>query len=160
MTVWNGEECNRISGTDGILFTPFRPKDKPLSFFVKELCASLYLNYKRRASYRGIDLHVFAEDFSEKNVSCFCRNFPDHCPVKGTMDLFPCVEAPITVSLPHFLHADPSLLANVASGLSPNEEKHEFTMSIELVWNILIWMQVFADRIYFHILLNIRRIPL
>lgn len=76
------------------------------------------------------------------------------------MDLFPCVEAPITVSLPHFLHADPSLLANVASGLSPNEEKHEFTMSIELVWNILIWMQVFADRIYFHILMNIRRIPL
>lgn len=99
---WDGEECNRIVGTDGILFTPFRPKDKPLSFYAPAACTSFHLTYKRKASYRGINLHVFAEDFSEKNLSCFCRH-PEHCPVKGTMDLFPCVEAPVTIFATTFL---------------------------------------------------------
>lgn len=132
MTAWPGEECNRIIGTDGILFPPFIKKDEPLSFFNKQICASVHLTYKRRASYRGINLHVFAEDFSEKNISCFCRQ-PNHCPLAGTMDILPCAQAPITVSLPHFLHADPTLLSNIASGLNPNEEEHEFTMAVELV---------------------------
>lgn len=52
---------------------------------------------------------------------------------KGTMDLLPCVQVPITISLPHFYRADPSLLANVASGLKPNKKDHEFYISLEMV---------------------------
>lgn len=63
MTVWGNEKCNRISGTDGLLFSPLRSKHQPISFFVKQICAPLQLHYKRRGSFRGIDLHVFTNEF-------------------------------------------------------------------------------------------------
>lgn len=135
MTIWDGEKCNRISGTDGLLFSPLRNKHEPVSFFVKQICAPLHLHYKRRANFRGFDLHVFTnefEDFTANNMTCFCRE-PNKCPFKGTMDLLPCLKAPITISLPHFLHAHPSLVANVASGLHPIEKNHEFFLSLDLV---------------------------
>ena len=141
VTVWGDEKCNRISGTDGLLFSPLRNKHQPISFFVKQICAPLHLRYKRRASFRGFDLHVFVtevENFAAKNMTCFCRE-PNKCPPKGTMDLMPCVEVPITISLPHFLHADKSLVANVASGLNPVEKNHEFFMSVNLVHKRLIF---------------------
>lgn len=135
MTVWNDEKCNRISGTDGFLFSPLRNKYQPVSFFVKQICSPLHLKYKRRASFRGFDLHVFTkefEDFAANNMTCFCRE-PNKCPLKGTMNVMPCIKAPITISLPHFLHADRSLVTNVASGLHSVEKKHEFFMSLDLV---------------------------
>lgn len=136
LTVWSGEKCNRISGTDGLLFSPLRNKHEPVSFFVKQICAPIHLQYKRRANFRGFDLHVFTNEFenlaANNMTSCFCRE-PNKCPLKGTMDLMPCVQVPITISLPHFLHADKSLVANVASGLHPNEKNHEFYMSIDLI---------------------------
>lgn len=135
MAVWGDGQCNRISGTDGLLFSPLRNKHQPVSFFVKQLCAPLHLHYKRRASFRGFDLYVFTnefEDFLVSNLTCFCRE-PNKCPFKGTMDLMPCIKAPITISLPHFLHADHTLVTNVASGVNPVEKEHEFFMSLELV---------------------------
>lgn len=134
LTVWKGERCNRVSGTDGILKSPFRRLDKPLTFFAIPLCAAMDTYYKRRASYRGIDTYVFEMKLEENvaNESCFCRN-PDKCPIRGTMDLLPCVQAPVTVSHPHFLYADPSLLANIGSGLVPNEKKHECIFTMEIV---------------------------
>lgn len=136
LKVWDGAECNRISGTDGLLFSPLRNKHQPVSFFVKQLCAPIQLYYKRRANFRGFDLHVFTKEFEDlaaNNKTCYCRE-SNKCPLKGTMDLMPCVKAPITISLPHFLHADQSLVANVASGLQPIEKNHEFFMSLDLVY--------------------------
>lgn len=135
MDVWDGEQCNKIHGTDGLVLNPFQPKEKPLSFFIKPICASLHLDPYRKASFRGIDTYIFTNefaDFAAMNLTCFCRR-PNECPVQGTMDLFPCVQVPITISLPHFYQADPSLLSNIASGLEPIREKHEFYINIELV---------------------------
>lgn len=49
------------------------------------------------------------------------------------MDLFPCVGSPLIASMPHFLHADPSLLENIASGLNPEKEKHIIYIDMETV---------------------------
>lgn len=138
LNIWDGEKCNRIIGTDGLLFSPMRRKDEPVHFFVKQLCSPLQLNYKRKGSYRGVDLHVFTNEFLDiavSNLTCYCRQ-PNECPAKGTMDLLPCIKVPITISLPHFLHGDPSLLTKVASGLCPIERKHEFFLAIEMVQNV------------------------
>lgn len=135
MKVWASEKCNQIIGTDGLLTSPLRQKHQPIIFVIKQLCSSIYLNYKRMASFRGLNLHVYTkefEDFAANNLTCFCRR-PNECPIKGTMDLLPCIKVPITISLPHFLHADPSLLANVASGLCPIEKQHEFFLGMHLV---------------------------
>lgn len=141
MTVWGDAKCNRISGTDGLLFSPLRNEHQPVSFFIKQICAPLHLHYKRRASFRGIDLDVFTNEFEDvvtNNMTCFCRE-SGKCPLKGTMDLMPCIQAPITISLPHFLHADQSLVANVASGLQPIEKKHEFFLSLDMVTNCALF---------------------
>lgn len=58
----------------------------------------------------------------------------------GTIDIMPCVQAPITVSLPHFLHGDPSLLEMIGSGLHPDEAKHEFFLNTELVSEIWLFI--------------------
>lgn len=135
VAVWGDDKkCSKIIGTDGVLISPLRKKDDGLTFFARELCATAHMNYKRKASFRGIDLHVFEFKFEElvTNVTCFCRE-SNVCPLKGTMDLFPCTKAPIIASHPHFLYGDPSLLANVGSGLNPVEELHEFVYNVEVV---------------------------
>lgn len=138
MDIWNGNPCNQIAGTDGILFSPLIDVQKPLPIYPGPLCTTLYLNYKRKASYRGMELHVFTHefvDFRENNLTCYCRQLPgrpNECPIKGTMDLLPCFKAPITLSHPHFINADPSLLANII-GLSPDEKKHEMFFGLEVV---------------------------
>lgn len=143
MTVWgdekSAEDCNKINGTDGILISPFRKKDDGLTFFALQLCTTVHMDYKRMASFRGINVHVFEFKFEKllANKTCFCRE--SSCPPKGTMNLFPCIQAPIVVSHPHFLYGDPSLLANVGSGLNPIERKHEFIFNVEVV--VLIFLQ-------------------
>lgn len=144
LNVWNGEECNQILGTDGLLFSPLRGKEQPIRFFVKQLCTPLRLDYKRIGSYRGVDLHVFTKEFdvTANNVTCYCRQ-PNQCPIKGTMDLLPCLKVPISISLPHFLHGDLSLLENVASGLFPIEKQHEFFLAIEMVLSFFLFFSFF-----------------
>lgn len=64
-------------------------------------------------------------------MHCFCPD--DECPAKGTMNLFPCHEAPIVVSLPHFYNADPEVSAKIESGLEPDKEKHMIYVDLEIV---------------------------
>lgn len=136
VSVWgeNGN-CNEIVGGDGLLFSPLHQKKEPLTFFVKQICASLYMDYSHPASFRGIDTHVYAyefKDFAQSNMTCFCRKQTE-CPIKGTMDLYPCIKVPIAISLPHFYKGDPSLLEMVASGLEPRRKEHEFYLNMEIV---------------------------
>lgn len=94
------------------------------------------MKYSRKASFRGIDTRVFTTELdcigNNEEAQCFCRK-PNECPKKGTIDLLPCVHVPITVSLPHYLHGDPTLLENIASGLNPIRKDHEFFLNMEVV---------------------------
>lgn len=51
----------------------------------------------------------------------------------GTFDMFPCVGAPMIGSQPHFYGADPSLVANFASGINPVKEDHAIYLHFEMV---------------------------
>lgn len=70
------------------------------------------------------------EEFNIKQ--CFCRD-DDTCPPKGTIDLYRCGGIPMIASLPHFYLADPKLVEDIESGISPVKEKHEIAMLFELV---------------------------
>lgn len=48
--------------------------------------------------------------------------------------MFQCVGAPIVVSMPHFLNADPSMLYKIQSGLNPNASEHAVYIDFETVW--------------------------
>ena len=54
------------------------------------------------------------------------------CLPSGAMYMEPCkrsVEAPLALSMPHFLNADPSY-TNRILGLKPDKEKHQFYMDV------------------------------
>lgn len=69
---------------------------------------------------------------NEPENHCFCRDPPEDCPPKGTMDLSMCIGVPILGSKPHLLDADPKLLEGV-DGLEPNEAEHDVFIHFELV---------------------------
>lgn len=48
------------------------------------------------------------------------------------MDVNPCLKAPMYVSMPHFLDADPALLQNV-KGLNPDVNEHGIEIDYEPV---------------------------
>lgn len=139
MDIWDDEvgECNAIKGTDGLIFSPLRKREDPVVAYEKMTCRSFFVPFERKTKYRGIPVDEFTYDLgdvqNEPDNLCFCRE-EDQCPVKGTMDLFPCVGAPITVSMPHFYNADPSLAAKIADGvMRPNKKAHQIFLKIEMV---------------------------
>lgn len=75
---------------------------------------------------------------TEEN-KCFCPQGKDEqgndifkCPINGLFEITPCLKAPILVSYPHFLMADPVLYKYV-SGLKPDPKLHTSFAYIEPV---------------------------
>lgn len=132
---WDGDECNQFEGTDGLIFPPFNKPEDPILVHEKSVCRTFRVPFERKDTYRGIPVHVFSYDLGDiantESERCYCRS-EDECPLKGTIDLYPCTQVPITVSLPHFYNADPSL-GEAVEGLSPRKEDHEIFIKMELV---------------------------
>lgn len=162
LKIWNGEKCNTILGTDALIFPPMQPANEPIYIYIRQLCHSLDLRFRRKGMYRGIYTHVFTNNFHYTGVDddddnrCFCRSndiYDNICPRKGTIDLTPCLKVPLTGSLPHFYLADESLVKNIASGIQPDPKKHEFFLNMELVSfyrNFFIRIQR-KKKIYFYL---------
>lgn len=142
LDVWNGQSCNEIRGTDGLVFPPFLKKSSHIWFFQKLVCRSFVMKFEKSGiKLTGIPVDKFSFDFGDipgnKSQSCFCRK-DGKCPFKGTMDLFPCLGAPMTLSLPHFYKADPVLLEAMGVGLKPNPKEHETFINFELVRTVSV----------------------
>lgn len=142
LDIWEDEygNCNKFNGTDGYIFPPLRPKEMAVQAHEKALCRTFYIPFEKKIRYRGIPTHMFTYDLgdinSEPENKCFCRE-EDQCPLKGTMDLFPCVGVPLIVSMPHFYNADPSIAEKIAEGMHPNKEKHQIFIKMEKVRGVL-----------------------
>lgn len=134
------------------------------------MCRSLMMSYKTQEKYNRIPAYRFELDFGDFSIflrvsgtfffflniswlfpntgndvngkSCFCRDV-DECPPKGTIDLFRCNGSPMFISLPHFYLADPKLVKNIRSGLTPYEKSHESFILFELVQFLtMFWHRV------------------
>ncbi|CAL8128506.1 unnamed protein product [Orchesella dallaii] len=143
--------CNKIMGTDGTLFPPFVQKGTVLRLFNAELCRSLYLTYNKDTYFEGIEAYRFTappgvlkDPLEGKNNEnrCFCiydenEDASGKCLKQGAMDLGPCREgAPIAMSTPHFLDANPEYIDN--SGLVPDRSKHETFLEIEPTTGLIL----------------------
>ncbi|XP_039438033.1 sensory neuron membrane protein 1-like [Culex pipiens pallens] len=135
MDIYDGDECNQYIGTDSTIFPPFLTKQDRLWAWAPEICRSLGAHYIGKSKYAGMPMSLFKLDFgdlkNEPENHCFCRDPPEDCPPKGTMDLSMCIGVPILGSKPHLLDADPKLLEGV-DGLEPNEAEHDVFIHFEL----------------------------
>nr|XP_029723139.1 sensory neuron membrane protein 1-like [Aedes albopictus] len=136
MDIYDGDECNRFIGTDSTIFPPFLTTKDKLWAWSPEICRSIGAEYGGKSKYAGLPMSFFKLDFgdarNEPEHHCYCRDPPEICPPKGTIDLAPCLGAPIIGSKPHFYDADPKLGAAV-DGLTPNEKDHDVYIHFQLV---------------------------
>jgi len=154
----DGSHCNSLNqSTNAEIFPPIKEGEN-LYLFHPQFCRRWKLNLTHKFQSNGIDAYRFSPDSNIfKNEidyppnSCFVSQLPDTPnpmllsfvsrpnSVKqkkirfssGVFDMSACkYGAPILMSFPHFLNADPIYLESVG-GLRPNVSKHEFYMAIE-----------------------------
>lgn len=120
----------------GMIYPPYQTSKEPILIFIHQFCRAIELNFRLKLNFFGIPTAVFTNRFDyiggDEKSRCFCRPL-DKCPKMGTIDIMPCVGAPVIISLPHFLHGDPSLLVPIGSGLEPHAKNHEFFLKMEMV---------------------------
>ena len=139
--VWDGDYCNAFIGTDSTIFPPLLKKEEGLWAYSPELCRSMGAYYSHQSSYNGIPTYMYNMEFGDvrmdKKLQCFCPSYPERCPFRGTMDLSPCVKAPLVASKPHFYGADP-VLGDSVDGLRPNQTEHDIFIHFEIVSRIVL----------------------
>ncbi|XP_055952441.1 protein croquemort-like [Argiope bruennichi] len=128
--------CNRIQGTAGDMWPPFRVgKHEKLSLFVADICSTLELSYLEDVDVNEIESHRYWLDHTaldngkyEEQHACLCT---DSCMPAGALDIETCqYGTPAVVSFPHFLYADQHYLEKI-DGLKPDPEKHMFIIDLE-----------------------------
>nr|WNX29034.1 sensory neuron membrane protein 2 [Odontotermes formosanus] len=133
LTVWDGEECNALRGTDSTIFPPFLTKKDKIEGFIPDMCRALVAEYQYATTYRGIRSYKYSADLGDTStdpeLGCYCRT-PTTCLKKGVHDVSRCAGYPVVMSLPHFYLADDEYLDGVV-GLNPTQEKHEVTLLFE-----------------------------
>ncbi|KAI1296612.1 Scavenger receptor class B member 1 [Halotydeus destructor] len=140
MDKWSSDECNKVHGSDGSQFPPFRMKKEKLPIFGADLCRTLRLIYDDDDRFKGIPVWRMKLDpklWETPKVNpaneCYCmhKKRPDRCGVKGLIDLGGCLNgAPLAMSLPHFLATEPHL-GDLVDGLHPDPAKHGFNLMFE-----------------------------
>jgi len=143
--------CHDIIGTDGLGYAPNVDKDVDVWLFNDQLCRSIWLTYQQDVDVGGIKTYQFSPDpsvFSMSNPDnyCYCPKV-SKCAVAneeddtwdmsaceickdGILSLQGCQGAPVVMSTPHFLDADPSL-AEAIDGINPDREKHVTFLNLE-----------------------------
>ncbi|XP_018319313.1 scavenger receptor class B member 1 [Agrilus planipennis] len=130
-TVQENSRCNLVEGTfEGLIFPRHLKRNTTFKLYRRAFCRPVPFVYESEG-YTNEGFHSYtytvADNFLAKGSEnpenqCFCLN--GNCLPRGLGDMTPCYyDIPIVMSQPHFLNADPSLLADV-DGLSPDEEKH------------------------------------
>ncbi|KAF7274136.1 hypothetical protein GWI33_013180 [Rhynchophorus ferrugineus] len=135
---WEESPCNDLKASEGSFFPPrYFTKSDLVYMYDKDMCRTLPLQYRESGEKHGIaaDLYTPPENIFD-NVKdnpdnrCYCPG-TEYCPPKGLQNISPCqYDAPVYLSFPHFLDADPSLI-NAVEGLNPDKKKHQSYFRIQ-----------------------------
>ncbi|XP_077015685.1 scavenger receptor class B member 1 isoform X2 [Tamandua tetradactyla] len=135
---WHSDQCNMINGTSGQMWAPFMTPDSSLEFYSPEACRSMKLIYKESGMFEGIPTYRFvAPNTLFANGSVYPPN-EGFCPCveSGVQNVSTCrFNAPLFLSHPHFLNADP-VLAEAVLGIRPDPEEHALFLDLHPVTGI------------------------
>ncbi|XP_076281251.1 sensory neuron membrane protein 1 isoform X2 [Lasioglossum baleicum] len=133
LTIYDGEYCNTLNGTDATIFPPLMTREDSIISFSPEICRSVTAPYRYDSKIKGLHTYHFSADYgdvkSNPDEKCFCST-PDTCLDKDLMDLEKCVGVPLIGSQPHFLGAEQKYL-DMIDGLNPNPEEHDLSMDFD-----------------------------
>lgn len=131
---WDNDAANEIKGTDGSLFSPNRKRIDKLAIFASALCRSVPIEYARDNFVDGfntLEYHLPKNVFYNSSLNPSNEGLCTECIGNGVQEIGKCSsDAPIFASLPHFLNAEQKFL-DAVDGLSPHNEKHDFTLNFE-----------------------------
>ena len=134
--IWKTEECNRIKGSDGIIYGPALVQNKKdLEAYLPQFCRTLPLVFDKEEiilnkirSYRyKAPFGTFSSTNSYPQNKFYCEpNDSKYQHIDGVLDLMKCIDGnpPILISHPHFMEGD-SQLSKHFKGLAPNKSLHE-----------------------------------
>uniref|UniRef100_A0A8C6F051 Scavenger receptor class B member 1 n=1 Tax=Marmota marmota marmota TaxID=9994 RepID=A0A8C6F051_MARMA len=135
---WHSDQCNMINGTSGQMWAPFMNPESSLEFYSPEACRSMKLIYQEPGMFEGIPTYRFvAPKTLFANGSVYPPN-EGFCPCleSGIQNVSTCrFGAPLFLSHPHFLNADP-VLAEAVAGLHPDPEEHSLFLDVHPVTGI------------------------
>ncbi|KAJ0183685.1 hypothetical protein K1T71_000108 [Dendrolimus kikuchii] len=130
--------CNMINGTDSGIFAPFVDRKEKIYAVNTDICRSIELRYEYDSEVLGVPTARFAakEWLLDNDDGCFCINVTtginreNGCLFRGAMEIQSCVGAPLVLTNPHFLYADPIYRSNIF-GMMPVEDDHRIYIDIE-----------------------------
>uniref|UniRef100_A0A1B6MBF3 Scavenger receptor class B member 1 n=1 Tax=Graphocephala atropunctata TaxID=36148 RepID=A0A1B6MBF3_9HEMI len=134
-------ECGQVKSTIGNVLPLSTFKQLQFTLFNTDICGVYTLESEKLVELNnipGVQYQATQSMFSNKET-CYCPN--KTCPASGVRDISACKHAPLFISLPHFLHADPSYMEAVR-GLQPNASKHSFFMSLANLTSVPLVVQV------------------
>lgn len=127
--------CGMINGSAGEFYPPNQTKDKPVSFYSSDMCRSIDFDFEKEVQVHGITGYKYSG--GKKTVDngtaypenkCFSEG---QVVPSGVMNVTSCrYGTPVFMSFPHYYAADPYYL-DMVDGLSPSQDKHEFSITLE-----------------------------
>ncbi|CAG7818160.1 unnamed protein product [Allacma fusca] len=141
---YKGDTCNALNGTDGSIYHPFITEMTPMHMFAPEMCRSVYFNKGESMEVHNVEAwryHMEPNTLNgpEKNPDnwCFCPG-EGACGPDGVHSIEACLDGfPRSVSLPHFMDADESVMKAV-DGMMPDKEKHETFFDLHAMSGIVL----------------------
>jgi hypothetical protein len=131
--VWASDYANRIAGTDGNLFGAPANTEKVL-LYINDIYRTAYSIYEKDTTdWHGVTLRRYGVQTKDSQNTTLnpteAWQYYNNAP-SGMQNLTIVATTPFFISKPHFLDADPSLVAAV-TGLSPNRAIHDTYIDIE-----------------------------
>jgi len=130
------DQCGVVHGSAGEFYTPHVQKNH-IDLFSNDLCRSIRLPFSREVEVSGIKSYEFVADKSffangTENPLNSCYEPVGEQLFSGVYNTSLCrYGAPVFISQPHFLNADPYYLSLVKSGLSPDPVQHGTSFKVE-----------------------------
>ncbi|XP_077984815.1 platelet glycoprotein 4-like [Glandiceps talaboti] len=143
LNYWTTQYANMINGTDASLNPPFMDEYDPHYVYDSVVCRSLDAEFDQPTSVHGIDCNRF--HISKKTLASpeenpdnigFCTPDANHCLPSGLLNMSNCQHgAPVVLSFPHFLYADPSV---ILPNMNPQKEEHETILDIHKLTGVTL----------------------
>lgn len=137
---WDSDYANKITGSDGQQMHPLVTRSENLTSYCSDIYRSIWMEYSHDRNLHGVTVYRFKlpaevfylpSKFPQNQGFCVDNICP---PGSGVLNISSAVpmNAPVFISLPHFLHAD-DIFKDGVEGMSPDSDLHDNFLDVEPV---------------------------